>query len=209
MTIRTEKALLLAGIALPFLYFGTVFGSALFFPGYSHVTQYASELGSAAARYPAIFNTGIVLTGLAAAVASFGFFFAVRRLKGKSLLAALIGLSLLLMSFSTLMGGLFPMPDPRHGGYGAGMAFHLMPLLLPIALWKRRNLRGLNIFLLVMFLVMVSFFAIMMGVGGMVTRANVGVFQRLYALTTFPWVGIAAYALRKELTAEEALTLPA
>ena len=204
MTIKTERCLLLAGIAVPILYFGTVFGSALLYPGYNHVTQYASELGSASARYPAVFNTGIVLTGLAFGVAGFGFFFAVRRLTGKSLLAALIGLTLLAMSFSTLMGGLFPIPDDRHGGYGVGMAFHLMPLLLPIALWKRRSLRGLNIFLLVMFVVMVGFFAIMMGAGSLMTRANVGVFQRIYALTSFPWLAVAAYRLRKEL-----LTLPA
>lgn len=198
MDIRTEKTLLLAGIAVPFLYFGTVFGSALLYPGYSHVTQYASELGSASAKYPAIFNAGIVLTGLAFAIAGFGFFFAVRRLTGKSLLAALIGLTFLTMSFSTVMGGLFPMPDPRHGGYGIGMAFHLAPLLLPIALWKRPELRGLNIFLFVMFAIMLSFFSIMMGIGSLVTRANVGVFQRTYALTTFPWIAVAAYALRKE-----------
>jgi hypothetical membrane protein len=199
MSTAREKTLLLAGIALPILYFGSILVSSLLYPGYSHVTQYASELGSATAKYPAIFNTGIVLTGLAAAVASFGFFFGVRDLTGKSLLAALIGLSLLLMGFSTVMGGLFPMPDPRHGGYGLGMALHLTPLLLPIALWKRRRLRGLNIFLLVMFVVMLGFFAMMMGAGSVVTRANVGIFQRLYALTVFPWVGVAAYALRKEL----------
>jgi hypothetical protein len=93
------------------------------------------------------------------------------------------------------------------------MAVHLMPLLLPIALWKRKRLRELNLFLLVSFVLMLGFFSIMMGAGRMVTRANVGLFQRAYSLTTFPWGAVAAYALRKELDAEEAagsaLTLPA
>jgi hypothetical membrane protein len=207
--MRLEKILLMAGVAVPILYFGNLIVSSLFYPGYSHVTQYASELGSASARYPSLFNTGVILTGVAGIASSFGFFFAVRRLTGRSLLAALIGLSFLLFGVSMLMGGLFPMPDPRHGGYGLGMAAHLAPLLLAIALWKRQRLRALNVYLLASFVVMLAFFAIMMGVGSLVTRANVGVFQRLYALAMFPWVGVAAYLLGRELERSEPVTAPA
>jgi hypothetical membrane protein len=35
-------------------------------PGTGQLRQYASELGSATAAWPAIFNTGIMLTGIAA-----------------------------------------------------------------------------------------------------------------------------------------------
>lgn len=37
------------------------------------------------------------------------------------------------------------------------------------------------------------------GVGSLVTRANVGIFQRLYALSSFPWIGVASYVLAREL----------
>jgi hypothetical membrane protein len=197
--MRLERILLLAGVAVPILYFGNLIVSPLFYPGYSHVTQYASELGGPDAPRPSIFNAGVVLTGIATIAAGAGFFLALRRLTGKSLLAALVGLVVLLTGISFVMGGLFPMPDPRHGGFGLGLGVHLAPLLLALALWKRRNLRALNVYLLVTMVLMIAFFAIMMGVGSLVTRANVGIFQRVYALCNFPWIGIAAYALDREL----------
>ena len=70
------------------------------------------------------------------------------------------------------------MPDPRHGGYGLGFAVHLAPL-----------------FLLANVVYMTAMLLVMMGIGGLVTRANVGAFQRMYSLGTLPWIGIAAWAL--------------
>lgn len=43
---------------------------------------------------------------------------------------------------------------------------------------------------------MTALFAVMMGVGGLVTRGNVGLRQRGNALASIPWLGIVAYALR-------------
>lgn len=199
MTTEKIRILLLAGILIPVIYFGLLIIAPLLYPGFNYVSQYASEMGSADARHPAVFNTGVMLAGLACIVASFGFFHAVRRLGGNTLLAALTGLTLVLFGIAAFMGGKFPMPDERHGGYGLGFAFQLAPLLLALALWRRRNLRGLCIFLLVVFAVMTFVIAVMMGVGGLVTRANVGLWQRANALAGFPWVGIAAWRLRKEL----------
>lgn len=197
--MRTERPLLLAGIAVPLLYFGNLILSSLFYPGYSHATQYASELGSPAARFPWLFNTGVVLTGLASVAAGFGLYFALRRLTGRTVLPFLFALTLVLFGLAIVMGGFFPMPDPRHGAYGLGMAVNLSPILLAAALWRHRSLRWLTIYLLVTAVLLIVFFAIMMGVGGLVTRANVGIFQRLYSLCTFPWIGIASYGLGREL----------
>ncbi|MEA2563783.1 MAG: hypothetical protein QOH06_5287 [Acidobacteriota bacterium] len=199
MTTEKIRVLLLAGIWIPVVYFGLLIAGPLLYPGYSHVTQYASELGSASARYPAVFNTAIMLNGVAGILASFGFFYAIRRLGGNARLAALTGLTLLLFGIAAFMGGMFPMPDERHGGYGLGFAFQLTPLLLALALWRRKSLRGLCIFLLAIFVMMSFFIAVMMGVGGLVTRANVGLWQRGNALAGFPWLGIAAWRLRREL----------
>jgi hypothetical membrane protein len=202
MTTEKIRVLLLAGIAVPVAYFGLLIIAPLIYPGFSYVTQYASEMGSAGARHPAVFNVGVMLCGAAGLLASFGFFHAVRRLGGNTLLAALTGLTLFLFGIGTFMGGRFPMPDERHGGYGLGFAFQLAPLFLALALWPRPSLRGLCIFLLVAFAVMTFFIAVMMGVGGLVTRANVGLWQRGNALAGFPWLAIAAWRLRKELDAE-------
>jgi hypothetical membrane protein len=201
--MRLEKSLLHAGIAVPLLYFGNLVLTPLFYPGYNHVTQYASELGGPDAPRPIIFNTVIMVLGVAGLAAGAGFFLGLRRLTGKTVLAALLGLIMVLFGASMVMGGLFPMPDPRHGGYGLGMGVHLGPLLLALALRKRPNLRGLRIYLLITTVLMIVFFAIMMGVGQLVTRANVGVFQRLYALNLFPWIGIGSYFVKRELEAVE------
>jgi hypothetical membrane protein len=197
--MRLEKSLLYAGIAVPLIYFGNLILTPLFYPGYSHVTQYASELGGPDAPRPYIFNTAIMLLGVAGLVAAAGFFLGLRRLTGKALLPTLLGLILLLFGVSMVMGGLFPMPDERHGGFGLGMGVHLGPLLLALALRKRPNLRGLQVYLLITTVLMIAFFAIMMGVGELVTRANVGIFQRLYALNLFPWIGIGSYFVKREL----------
>lgn len=189
----------MAGILIPVVYFGLLIIAPLIYPGFNYASQYASEMGSADARYPVVFNTGIMLCGVAGLLASFGFFHAIRRLGGSSLLAALTGLTLFLFGIATFMGGRFPMPDERHGAYGLGLAFQLAPLFLALALWRVRNLRGLCIFLLVVFAVMTFFIAVMMGIGGLVTRANVGLWQRGNALAGFPWLGIAAWRLRREL----------
>lgn len=197
--ISKVKVLLVAGVAMPFLYYGALIVGSLFYPGYSHVTQYASELGSAQAAHPAIFNGGILLMGLAGVPAAFGFYGAVAILTRRRMLGALVALTVGLFGVSMVLGGLFPMPDPRHGGYGLGLGIHAAPALLAAALWPRRDLRALQRFLLIVTLVMAAFFAIMMGVGQLVTRANVGIFQRLYSLALFPWIGIAAAVLRSKL----------
>lgn len=189
----------MAGIAVPFLYYGTMLASSLFFPGYSHMTQYASELGGPDAIRPAIFNTGIILMGICGIAAGFGTSAALRRLTGKKVLPILTGLFIGLFGIAMVMGGLFPMPDERHGAYGLGMAVQLAPLFLWLALRKHKGLRGLKVFLLATFVVSLVMFAIMMGVGQMVTRANVGLFQRMYSLTSFPWIGIASYYLMREV----------
>lgn len=194
-----KRALLWAAVAVPFLYYGTLLVSAAFYPGYNHVTQYASELGSSQAVYPAIFNVGTILGGVAIIVASFGVFHAAVAVGARRILALVAAVCLVLFGVGAIFGGLFPMPDPRHGGFGLGMASHLVPFVLALAFWKRPGLRPLATFLLVSGIVMLGLFAIMMGVGHLVTRSNVGLFQRAYSLTVFPWVGVTGYALLRRL----------
>jgi hypothetical membrane protein len=196
---QATRALLWCAVCVPLLYFGTLLLSALFFPGYSHVTQYASELGSAEAPYPAIFNAGIFLTGVAGVGAGVGFARAVTALGGHRVVGALAGLCVGLFGVSLVMGAAFPMPDPRHAAFGLGMAIQLAPFFLAAALRTLPEVRNLRTFLIIVGLAMLILFAIMMGAGAMVRRSNVGLFQRAYALTTFPWVGVAGFVLGRRL----------
>ena len=197
--MRSPRHLLSFGIAVPILYLlALVLGSALY-PGYSHVTRYASELGAAEAPHPWIFNSGIVAAGVGALLAGPGFAFALRRLGSDRLPAVLTGLTISLWGVAMVLGGSYPMPDPRHGGFGLGLWLLVAPLFLIWALRRAPDAGRLRVFLVAVFLAMTALFAVMMGVGGLVTRANVGLWQRGNALASIPWLGIVAYVMRRRL----------
>lgn len=193
----TTDHLLCAAVAAPIVYFGTVIVASLLQPGYNHMSQYASELGSAGAAYPAIFNGGIVLLGMLSTLGGIGYLLGLRDLKVGIGLSLLTGLIVALFGVSMILGGLFPMPDERHGGFGLGLGVHLGPLLLLVALRRRHGIGGFKLFLAAATVAMAVLFAVMMGVGELVTRANVGLFQRAYALSLFPWIGVGAWYVRK------------
>lgn len=199
--MRIERLGLTGGVLTPLVYAGAVLVASLFFyPGYNHATQYVSELGAAAAPHPEIFNNGAIATGVAAIIASLGFFLALRRLSGGIVAPALAGLAFALWGASMIMAGMFPMPDMRHGGYGLGMALLLAPLFMIWALWSVRGTSGLKAFLFAAWLAMVAMFAIMMNLGelNLVHLRDVGLWQRANAVATFLWVGVAALVLMRE-----------
>jgi hypothetical membrane protein len=196
---------LAAGVAIPLLYGVALVGTSLFWPGYSHVRQYASELGSAASPRPALFNRTIVVAGLLAMLAAGGFFLALRRIGHRALAAFLAGFAVFAWGAAFVMGGLFPMPDPRHGAFGLGLALHLAPVFM------LRSLAGtpaprLKAFLACVFVVSGALILVMFDVGGLhlVRRANVGLWQRAYALSSIAWIGVVAAWLmtRSDATVE-------
>lgn len=187
------RTLLRCGIAAPILYFATVIATSLTWPGYSHVTQYVSELGSAEAPYPWLFNAGIVATGLAGLLGSAG---VGRRLaaEGRPWSGWAAGLALAAWGIGMVFGGLYPMPDPRHNGYGLVMGVTLLPPLLALALRGRAG-RETRLFLAAWFVATVALLAVLFGAGGLVTRANLGLWQRGLALAMIPGIGIACALL--------------
>lgn len=180
------------GIAVPVLYFGTLLAAASTWPGYSHVTRYASELGSAEAPQPWIFNRGIIVMGAVALFAAVGLGATLSRLTRRTGWSVASGLLMALFGVSMIMGGLFPMPDPRHGGFGLALALPLVPVCAAIALSRLREASGLRAFLWTSALLMAVLLAIMMGAGQLVRRSNVGLWQRANALTMFPWIAVAS-----------------
>jgi hypothetical protein len=190
-----QRALLTSGTFVPILYFGVVLLAAALVPGYSHVSQYASELGMAESPSAGLFNGGILMTGLAAVFGAAGIYVAARSEGGRRVWSALAGIALGLFGVGLLFGALFPMPDPRHGGFGLGMGVHLAPVFLGLALRPVAGRERLVRYLFGTAALMLLMLLPMMGVGGIVTRANVGMFQRLYALLVFVWIGVASWAL--------------
>ena len=190
-----RKVSLGALIAVPFFYyFGLLIGAATY-PGYSHVTRYASELGAADAPYPALFNLSIIAGGIAALLGSIGLVGALRDLSGARGWAIAAGVALALWGAAMVMGGMFPMPDDRHGGFGLGLAGPLVPLFVLLAIRKVPEARGMKLFLGFIFVGSVVLLAIMFGVGELVTRRNVGIWQRINSGMSIPWIAALGWWL--------------
>ena len=197
-----RKLLPLTLIAIPLLYYFALVVGAATYPGYSHATNYASELGAAEAPYPALFNISIMLGGAAAIVSALLLPEALRELGTGRLWPTLAAIALSMWGASMVMGGAFPMPDERHGAFGLGLAGPLIPLFVLLALRRVGDSRGIRLFLAIVLVASVVMLAIMFGVGEFVTRSNVGIFQRLNSVASIAWfavLGLWLFARQRRL----------
>jgi hypothetical membrane protein len=195
ITLRT----LYPGMAVPFLYYGVQILAAPFFPDFSFVGTTASELGSDLSEQPAVFNSGTMLQGIACLVASIGFFLAFRRLGIHPILAWSTSIALAIAGLGSLWAGYYPMPDPRHGGHPVFLISMLsLPVLFAAALWRRGHV-ALKAYLVANLVLLAVMFPIMSGMSGLDTHTYRGLFQRIFALTVFPPIGVAAYVLAQKI----------
>ncbi len=189
------KMLLGALISVPIFYYFALIAGAATYPGYSHVTRYASELGAADAPHPALFNIPIIIGGIAALLGAFGLALALRDSSGRSTWAMAAGIALALWGMSMVMGGMFPMPNNLHGGFGLGLLGPLVPVFALLALRNVRDTRGMKMFLAFIFVGSIIVLAIMFGAGHLVTRRNVGIWQRINTGISIPWLAVLGFWL--------------
>jgi hypothetical membrane protein len=195
-----DRSTLLWGLILaPVFYYVALIGGSLLWPGYSHVTQYASELGSSASPHPMFFNGNVILCGLAALIGGFGLAHVLTQLSGSRNWAIAAGVSISLWGIAIMIAGLYPMPDDRHGAYGLAIIGQFTPLFAWLALRKVEGLGGLKTFLMIIFVASFALFAIMMGIGGMVTRANVGIWQRVNTAIGIPYLAVLGWVLMQQV----------
>lgn len=191
-----DRSTLLWGLILaPLFYYVALIGGSLLWPGYSHVTQYASELGSSASPNPMFFNGNVILCGLSALIGGFGLSHVLTDLSGGRRWAVAAGVSISLWGLAIVIAGLYPMPDDRHGAYGLAIVGQFTPLFAWLALRRVEGLTGLKTFLAIIFVASFALFAIMMGVGGLVTRANVGIWQRINTAIGIPYLAVLGWML--------------
>jgi glucan biosynthesis protein C len=191
-----DRSTLLWGLILaPVFYYVALIGGSLLWPGYSHVTQYASELGSSASPNPMFFNGNVILCGLSAIIGGFGLTHILTQLSGGRCWAVAAGASISLWGLAIIVAGLYPMPDDRHGAFGLAIVGQFTPLFAWLALRKVEGFVGLKTFLAIIFVASFALFAIMMGVGGLVTRANVGIWQRINTALGIPYLAILGWVL--------------
>jgi len=189
-------------IAIPLLYYFALIVGAATYPGYSHMTRYASELGAAGAPYPWLFNVSIVSLGIAAILASLRLPKVFRALGAGRVWSMFTAIALAIWGVSMVMGGVFPMPDERHGAFGLGLVAPLIPLFALLALGSVADSRGIRLFLAMVFVASIAMLAIMFGVGELVTRANVGLYQRLNTAVSIPWFAVLGAWLHLRATSQ-------
>jgi len=180
---------LASAAGMPIFYYGAQLVAAPFYPGYSFSNQAASMLGTSYSREPWIFNTGLILTGIAAMAAAFGLYQAFRS-RTNRLLSTLIALTVSYTGFMSTKAGVFPIPDRRHYSLGfAVVSASLTPSLMLIGIWGNERLRGLRAYLLLSILLLVPVIPLFRGMI-VIPGLAFGTLQRLVALGTYVPVGV-------------------
>ena len=186
------------GMAVPVLYFGMQLVAAQFYPGYSFLTQSASQLGSDLSPRPEILNGGAMATGLAIIISSIGFGRALPRAGSPRIVTWLTCLALLSAGAGGIWAGYFPLPDPRHNPKAIGIGVFLLPALFTIALWNASRGRGIRTYLLANVIAFALLIPVMAG-AVVDTRTFHGLLQRVAAAVVYVPIGVTAAFLRRRV----------
>ncbi len=185
-------------MVVPVLYFGSQLAAAPFYPGYSFITNSASQLGSDRSQWPAILNTGAILTGVASLLSAPGFVVGLTGAGGRRVWAVACGLCVASTGAAAIWAGSFPMPDPRHNPGALGAGTFLAPIVLLLAVWRIPGARWLRVYLLVTLAVFAGLIPIMSGMTPVDLARFGGLMQRVGTLVLyFPPAVVAAYLLRR------------
>jgi glucan biosynthesis protein C len=193
-------------MAAPLLALASTLAAMAAYPGFNPARQYLSELGGASARLPLVFNSGVLVAGVMAGLAGCGFGLAIVDLAKARFVAALTAVVFMLAGFGMTQAALYPWPDPRHLAINLALGIQAAPLLLLWGLWSRRDLGRLKLFLLVVFLAMAVLTILTKHLlfPDLVNDANVGWWERGYAVILVGWVGVAAFMLDRCLPVSSA-----
>ncbi|CAN5118516.1 hypothetical protein BH10PSE2_BH10PSE2_23130 [soil metagenome] len=198
---RRRRIMLAIGVAAPVLALAAVSFAILAYPGFDNARQYLSELGGASAAMPMIFNGGVFLAGVMAGIAGVGFGLAMIAITRAHVTGWLTAIVFILAGGGLALSTLFPYPDPRHQIINLALGIQVAPLLLLWGLGGTRELPRLKAFLILVFIVMTGLTVMTyhLILPGTVNPANVGWWERGYAVVLVSWVGIAALVLGRRL----------
>ena len=199
------RLLLVLAIVAPLLAVATVGAALAANPGFDHAGQYISELGAGPATFPAIFNVGVIIAGVLAIGGGLGMGLALDRICGARKRGLLLALVFLVAGAGLILSGIYPWPDDRHMYINLALGIQLAPLLLLWGLSSRRDMPGLKGVLVVSTVVMIVLllFTKHLVLPGTVNDANVGWWERAYAVTLVGWIAVAALLLDQRLRPAE------
>jgi hypothetical protein len=188
-------------LTVPFVYYGLQLVAAPYYPHFSIIRNTASELGSGRSLHPSIFNAGIIILGIVTFLAAIGFLLALRHLRANLILTLLTFLAIAINAFQSLWAGLHPLPDPRHAGHPPVMiAMTLLPFLLTLITWPLTDSGLAHNYFIATCLLLLAMVPIMSGSSGLDTHQYRGLIQRIFTLTVFPPIAVAAHILSRHLS---------
>ncbi len=196
---RIARPLLVCGVVAPLLALAATLAAMAAFPGFNPARQYLSELGGPAATHPLIFNAGVFTAGVMTALAGAGFGLAMVRLANARIAGALTAAVFALAGAGLAQAAIYHWPDPRHLAINLALGIQLAPLLLLWGLWPLAGVRRLKLFLALVFVAMgvLTVLTKHLVLPNLVNDANVGWWERGYAIILVGWVGVAAFALQR------------
>lgn len=202
------RPLLACGVAAPLLALASTLAAMAAYPGFNPARQYLSELGGASASQPLIFNAGVFVAGVMAALAGAGFGLAIIALTRARLVGALTAAVFILAGAGLAQAAVYPWPDPRHLAINLALGIQLAPLLLLWGLSSHHGLPRLKLFLGVVFALMAVLTVLTKHLvfPALVNDANVGWWERGYAIILVGWVGVAAFVLDRCLERQKPAT---
>lgn len=173
------------------------------YPGFNHARQFLSELGGAHAIHPAIFNTGVIISGIGAALGGVGFGLAMLALGGGRIPALVTALCFVLAGIGMVIASIYPWPDPRHLAINLGLGIQLAPLAMLWGFRKTPDLAPHRWFLALVFVAMAVLTVLTKHLvfKGLVNDFNVGWWERAFAFVLVGWTGVAAFVLERRLLA--------
>ncbi len=199
-----RRLLLAFGMAAPILAIASTLAAMAAYPGLNPARQYLSELGGRSASSPLIFNVGVFVAGVMAALAGAGFGLSIAALTSARIVGGLTASVFILAGYGLSQAAVYPWPDPRHLAINLALGIQLAPLFLLWGLWPRRDLARLKGFLALVFLAMTVLTVLTkhLLLPSLVNDANVGWWERGYAIILVGWVGVAALSLERCLRRE-------
>jgi hypothetical membrane protein len=198
----TIRRLLLAGLAMPILYFLALLIAGALYPDFSHVRQPASDLGAAGAPYgyATAFNVALLAVGVSGLAGSVGLALGLWRLGAARPLAVMAGLVPAMPSISIIISGLFPLPSPYHSSFVLLLVGVFTPMVGALALRKFPSTGTARFVLYVAFAAALVVVGILFGVGGLVSVDSLGFWFRIWAIVSLPTLGMLCIVVRRRLS---------
>lgn len=168
-------------------------------PGYSHMRQFASELGMADAAHPRAFFVIVFVEAVLLVMAGWYGYRAVRKLTGRAKLAGVIGVFLACLGANYFFVAFFPLPDPRHSGFGIALFVFFVPWLLAWAFWSYPGARRFCYAQILATPILVISVLLNPAFFDFVTESNQGLYQRIGAILMYGWLVLTGLWLNRSL----------